>query len=748
MDEIVFDLLELRRADSMEFDDAVLHAALYYASIGIPVVPLETGAKKLVGGNSGINYQSASKKPETIKKWFGTSGKYRGHNVGLACGMDGGIMALDIDAKSIEGTTGIKELARITSKEGALPLGPCQATPSGGFHYIYQWQTNAASSSSKVANGIDTRGGLADRSSGHIVAYPSVVGGKVYTWIEGGEVPIMPSWLSDSLGRPWRERRPEDGAAVRVEVPVHQISRMLTILDPDNLSYEDWVRVGMALKSTCGDDGLEIWDNWSEHGSRRKAGECAFRWKSFSDEGAVGFGTLLFMAKEAGWRPLSGDVSTGGGNDAEIEERVLQMNKKYAIVRMNKSLMIATFTSNSNGVKVGFLGIQSFQTIAAPDKIVVPTSRGFSERPMADIWIASPQRREYFDVGIYPNGDEPTGTLNMWNGWGVLPDSKASCIKYLEHMQHIICAGDVEIYEWLLDWMADVVQDSRNLKGSCVVLRGVEGCGKGAWADTFGQLLGKHYTHIIDSERMTTKFNALTAESILVFADEVLWPGDRKAANILKGMVTEKRVVREAKGVDSVEMDSLMHVVIASNEDWIVPAGAESRRWLVLNVSKAVAKNKGYFDALFKELNSGGKEALLYLLLNRKVTRNLRTAPDTIGLQEQRGMSHSHDSMLHFFSEILARGGFLAMDVEAKMGDDLKWPNKLSVFELFTEYRTYCRDNRVAIYDTYPMLVFIKKIDNFGFIVTEKTTTVPTAPQLKAILDARQGISIKEIKNE
>ena len=194
------DLDEILQADGMEFDDAVHHAAKCYIKYGMPVLPLEPGSKKLPSGNSGINYLSASTKPTTIDKWFGPGGKYRGCNIGIGCGTASGVMALDVDAKPISGTTGLKQLATIIEKEGELPPGPVQATPSGGKHYLYRWQDNAVSSSSKVAPGLDTRGGTADRCTGHIVAYPSLVTGKQYRWEEGGNTPLMPEWLSVLLG--------------------------------------------------------------------------------------------------------------------------------------------------------------------------------------------------------------------------------------------------------------------------------------------------------------------------------------------------------------------------------------------------------------------------------------------------------------------------------------------------------------------------------------------------------------------
>lgn len=737
---MILDIHEIKKADSMAFEDAVYHAAKCYAAMGIPVVPLEPNTKMLPKGG-GINYLSASTKEGTIKGWFGPGGKYAGFNIGIGCGTRHGVFALDIDAKPTSGTTGIKELSKITDKEGPMPPGPRQRTPSGGYHYLYLWQENAICSSSKVANGIDTRGGNADRCQGHIVAYPSIIGDKRYVWEEGGEVQAMPEWLSASMGEPWKEKPKEDKP--KQEVPVHQINRMLTVIDPDSLSYEDWVRVGMALKSTCGEDGLTLWDDWSAHGGRRKNGECTSRWKTFLEDGPVGFGTLLFMAKEAGWRPLPGDVA-GSTTDAELEERVLEMNKTYALVRMGKNTVIATFKNNQDNAAVGFLAMQSFRDIAAPIKAQIPTRGGFTERPMSDIWMASVHRREYHGVGIYPSNDEPQGMLNMWNGWAVTP-KEGSCVRYLDHLKTIVCCGNDTLYEWVLDWMADAVQDARNVKGCCVVLKGIEGCGKGAWADTFGSLFGSHYTHLIDSERLTGKFNSMMTDSVIIFADEVLFPGDRKAANVLKGLVTERRITRESKGVDQVEVDNLARIIIASNEEWIVPAGPQSRRWLVINCSPNVAGNRAYFNALFKEINNGGREALLHLLMNRKITSDLRVAPVTKGLIRQRMLSHRHDSLMHFLHEGIIRGSFDTIDAEAQVGDAGGWPRKILKFEFYSEYKMWTKENRVTTYDTLTMQLFLEKVEEYGFAEDGRILSVPGLPLLQQLIASRQGVDSVEI---
>lgn len=86
----------------------------------------------------------------------------------------------------------------------------------------------------------------------------------------------------------------------QLEERIEEVKSALGAIDPD-LTYEEWVRVGMAIHHGLGDRGLAFWDEWSSRGSKYKQGECAERWSSFRRSG-ITLGTLFFMATELGWR--------------------------------------------------------------------------------------------------------------------------------------------------------------------------------------------------------------------------------------------------------------------------------------------------------------------------------------------------------------------------------------------------------------------------------------------------------------
>jgi hypothetical protein len=79
---------------------------------------------------------------------------------------------------------------------------------------------------------------------------------------------------------------------------------------------------------------------------------------------------------------------------------------------------------------------------------------------------------------------------------------------------------------------------------------------------------------------------------------------------------------------------------MASNDDWVVPAGYDERRYLVLDVGDAVKQDHGYFARLHAELDEGGRSHLLHFLLTYDITEfNVRKVPETKGLTDQKQMS-------------------------------------------------------------------------------------------------------------
>lgn len=82
----------------------------------------------------------------------------------------------------------------------------------------------------------------------------------------------------------------------------------LNALDPSRLSYQEWVDVGMALKT----EGLpcSVWDDWSKRDTKRYKAEgsdsCYAKWETFNGTGKAG-GTIVHYAERYnGYKPVNG----------------------------------------------------------------------------------------------------------------------------------------------------------------------------------------------------------------------------------------------------------------------------------------------------------------------------------------------------------------------------------------------------------------------------------------------------------
>lgn len=70
----------------------------------------------------------------------------------------------------------------------------------------------------------------------------------------------------------------------------------------DELPYDDWIKVGLALYAALGPDGRGLWETWSAEASKNDPAYTAEKWDSFSSVRSVTVGTLFWLARQNGWR--------------------------------------------------------------------------------------------------------------------------------------------------------------------------------------------------------------------------------------------------------------------------------------------------------------------------------------------------------------------------------------------------------------------------------------------------------------
>ena len=235
--------------------------------------------------------------------------------------------------------------------------------------------------------------------------------------------------------------------------------------------------------------------------------------------------------------------------------------------------------------------------------------------------------------------------LNMWRGFGVEP-KQGDWSLMRNHIHDVICSGNEDHFQYVIRWMAYGVQHLDRPIGVAIALRGEEGAGKGFLWRNYGKLFGKHFKHVAHGEHLTGRFNAAIAEACAVFLDEALWAGDRKGEQILKALVTEDTFQLERKFCDPIPVKNHLRIMIASNNQWIVPVGTRGRRYCVLDVSKQYADESdpahaAYWEPLQAQFGDyapdDGRAAMLYDLLHMDLSDfNVRAVPESAAKTEQK----------------------------------------------------------------------------------------------------------------
>ena len=252
------------------------------------------------------------------------------------------------------------------------------------------------------------------------------------------------------------------------------------------------------------------------------------------------------------------------------------------------------------------------------------------------------------------------GNLNLWQGWAFEP-SEGDWSKLRDHIWIVVASRRKEVFDYVMNWLAWCIQHPDQRAEVVVVMQGKRGAGKGTVGNAMCKLLGQHALQISSAEHLVGRFNGHLRDCVLLFADEAYWPGNKGAEGTIKRLVSEPTIFIEAKGRDGVEAANMLHVMMASNEDWVVPAGERERRYFVLKVSDERLQDHGWFKAINDQLENGGYGAMLYDLLNHDLGDfHPRQLPKCNDLTSQQALSLS--PMDSWWVELLEDGTLAGCD--------------------------------------------------------------------------------------
>lgn len=576
-------------------------------------------------------------------------------------------MVLDVDPRNFpEGRDSLAELVADTGLD--LTLCPHTLTGSGGHHYWFRKPADL-----QVLDSLENYPGVEFKSHGRQVVAPGSIhpNGIVYCWDDFAPFPDKAPQVPDSLLRLIRRPTRAHGEAAGFgELTSEMLVESLEWLDPTDWQDHDseWLPLMMACHHATAGEGRQEFIDWSTQDPEYAddAWIIGRRWDSLHANPSGGRRgrpvTVKFLHKavqEAGGevaRPNPEDdfdvwedpAELGQGvDDATLREPpkvsgldavIEEMNARHYVV-LDSGFQVITEEHDpifdgrvryQRLSKSDFRSAYENQLIEKADKLV---TRG-------DLWLKSPHRRTYKGI-IFDPAREHEGWLNMWKGWSVEP-RKGDWSLLRELIRDVLTDGDAASFEYVLNWMAFMFQHPEKVAEVAIAFKGAKGTGKGTLGRALFNLAGASGLHISSPGHLVGRFNSHLQNCVCLFADEAFWAGDKAGEAVLKQLVTEPTLTYEGKGRDAVTGKNHVHIIMASNNDWVVPAGMDGeRRFAVFNVNERRRGDREFFLALNRQLDEGGLAGLLHEMLTRDIRdwHPRDSVPQTEALAEQIEMS-------------------------------------------------------------------------------------------------------------
>jgi hypothetical protein len=306
-----------------------------------------------------------------------------------------------------------------------------------------------------------------------------------------------------------------------------------------------------------------------------------------------------------------------------------------------------------------------------------------------EIWSSNLERRNIHQIVMKPHQKTSEEVYNLWEGYDYknTGDYDIEKVQYfLDHIKNIWANGDEEIYEYLLNWLAHIIQKPEEKTQICVVLKSIEGVGKTMLLKMIGKIMGDgYYDTIYEMEKALGRFNKCLEKKLLVNFNETHWGGNKKMGGTFKGLITDDTMNIESKGVDGYTTDNLLNCVITTNEDWVVQVSANDRRFFLIECKDQTLKKDG-----IEKIKNTPLQDLANFFYNRDISEfNPRKIKVTEMKQEQIVMNF--DSVENFFYNIL-EGDIEIFSLRTETGEfDPEQPitiYKENLYDLYMEKTT------------------------------------------------------------
>jgi hypothetical protein len=307
-------------------------------------------------------------------------------------------------------------------------------------------------------------------------------------------------------------------------------------------------------------------------------------------------------------------------------------------------------------------------------------------------WYEDANKRMYEAIDLLPPPLVcPDCVYNMWEGFAIEKEDveAKNCDRILELVK-VLCKHNMEAYEYLLDFLAHMLQFPAYPPGVCILLQSDPGSGKNTLIEIMKKIMGNKYVgETADPIRdlFSTHANVHIGK-FLTNMDEAENSDTCKTMGRLKNLITAPTCNYNEKMEKIKPVRNCNRFIFTTNRDIPITIvdGAKDRRFCPIKCSDEWCKNKPFWSDFYKTVvnDMGVIKGFYNFLMERDVSeRDWMSFPHT-ELRDDLIKASQHP-IYEFFEELLCHEDYIS---EHKI--------TMTPTNLFKKYQDYCMDRKIT----------------------------------------------------
>lgn len=452
---------------------------------------------------------------------------------------------------------------------------------------------------------------------------------------------------------------------------------LLENLDIDRAdSFDYWVMVGLALYN----DGYDVslYDTFSKRSNKYEEGVAEYKYNQFKKnaENKLTTATLwywLYEDNEKKFKELRNKTDEKKFDfKIDLTESSFNMKKMYELLEtdileiglmdyktrfFSKSKSFQYFnyyhfelTNVDTLFNIKYNG--KFKELTKVDPKAYVKLLKYNDFSFIDAWTTCIDKQYYKTMDFSPNEYCPKDVYNLFTGFVYDDDNndyEEKNIKlFLDHIKYLV-NDENEVYEYILNWLAHIIQQTQRKTEAAIVLYSKkEGVGKNAFTDLVSKIF-KGYETTINLEHLTKNFNSILSNKLILIGDEIS-PKAKEMNNELKTAITRKEINIEYKGVDPIKIKDRSNFIFTTNNELAFRVSDEDRRYCLIECPTE-KKDSTYFNNLYKDIDDDSKVKQFYNFLKTRDISNINIRNIPLTSYKKRNIAHNKPSYIQMIIE-------------------------------------------------------------------------------------------------